>query len=162
VLVHRGGPRSKALVRRFARLHLKQNTAALSTTNIAEQSCFVLRSKHTKRNVTFCEISMLGCLRNQHEDKSNRSRVRLACFLLVCRLESIDWCFARLPRRGDFLSMMEGAMSIALILFLLIILLFGFDSTEHARDLARTNRGLQQTISLLLGMSRAHRIQRKR
>jgi len=60
----------------------------------------------------------------------------MACFLLVCRVESVDWCSARVPRRGDFLSMMEEAMSIAVILFLLIILLFGFDSTEHARDLA--------------------------
>jgi hypothetical protein len=76
---------------------------------------------------------MLGCLRNQHEDKSNRSRVRLACFLLVRRLESVDWCSARHRRRGDFLSMIEEAMSITSIIFVLVILLFGFDSTGQVR-----------------------------
>ena len=60
-----------------------------------------------RRNFTFCEISMLGCLRKQYEDKCNRSRVRLASFLLVRRLESVDWGSARLPRRGDFLPMIE-------------------------------------------------------
>jgi hypothetical protein len=29
----------------------------------------------------------------------------MGLFLLFCRLESVDWCSARLPRRGDFLSM---------------------------------------------------------
>jgi hypothetical protein len=52
----------------------------------------------------------------------------LACFLLVCRLESIDWCAARLPRRGDFLSMTE-VMNVTPIILVLIILLFGFDSS---------------------------------
>jgi len=73
-------------------------------------------------------MSISERLRKWGEDKSNRRRVRLACFLLVCRLESVDWCSARLPRRGDFLSMIEEAMSITPIVFVLIILLFGFDS----------------------------------
>ncbi len=68
---------------------------------------------------------MLGCLRNQHEDKSNRSRVRLERFLLVRHLESVARCSARHPGRGDFLSMIEEAMSITPIVFILIILLFG-------------------------------------
>src|SRR5205814_10202124 len=120
-----------------------------------QQSCCVLRSTHTKRNFTFCEISMFGCLRNQHEDKSNRSRVSLELFLLVCRLESIDWYSARLPRRGDFFSLTEQAMSITLIIFVLVILLFGFDLTEHARDLAGTTiTAYNKAISLLLRISR--------
>jgi hypothetical protein len=55
--------------------------------------------------LTFCEMSIFERLRKWREDKRNRSRVRLAGFLLVRRLESVDWCSARLPRRGDFLSM---------------------------------------------------------
>jgi len=83
--------------------------------------------------------------------------------LLVSRLKPSARCSAWHPGRGGFLSMMEGAMSVAVILFLLIILLFGFDSTEHARDLARTTiAAYNRSISSLLGMSRAHRIQRKR
>ncbi len=120
----------------------KQNAVVLSTTNIVEESCCVLRSTHTKRNFTFCEISMLGCLRNQHEDKSDRSRVRLACFLLVCRLESVDWCSARFPRRCDFLSMTEETMSITAIIFVLIILLFGFDSTGQGQNPLETQSRL--------------------
>jgi hypothetical protein len=84
---------------------------------------------------------MLDCLRNQHENKSNRSRVRLACFLLVCRLESVDWCSARLPRRGDFLSMIEEAMSITAIIFVLVILLFGFDSAGPIKTRRKHNYG---------------------
>jgi hypothetical protein len=54
-------------------------------------------------------------------------------------------------------------MSIALILFLLIILLFGFDSTEHARSRPDHNSGLQQINLIAFGdVPRAHRIQRKR
>jgi hypothetical protein len=82
-----------------------------------------------RRNFTFCEISMLACLRNKHEDKCNRSRVRLACFLLVCGLQSVDWDSARLSRRSDFLPITEQAMTITPIVFILIILLFGFNST---------------------------------
>ena len=55
----------------------------------------------------------------------------MGLFLLFCRLESVDWCSARLPRRGDFLSLTEEAMIITPILFILIILLFGFDSAGH-------------------------------
>src|SRR6266481_2429364 len=78
-------------------------------------------------------MSIFERLRKWHENKSNRSRVRMAYFLLVCGLESVDWCFARLPRRGDFLSMIEDAMSTTLIVFVLIILLFGFDSTGQVK-----------------------------
>ena len=54
-------------------------------------------------------------------------------FLLVRRLESVARCSARHPRRGDFLSMIEEAMSITPIVFVLVILLFGFDSTGQVR-----------------------------
>jgi hypothetical protein len=78
-------------------------------------------------------MSIFERLRKWHEDKLNCSGIRLACFLLVRRLESVDWGSARLPRRGDFLSMIEEAMSTTPIVFVLIILLFGFDSTREVR-----------------------------
>jgi hypothetical protein len=59
--------------------------------------------------------------------------VRLACFILVRRLESLDWCSARLPGRGNFLSMIEEAMSMTPIIFVLVIFLFGFDSAGKSR-----------------------------
>ena len=43
-----------------------------------------------------------------------------------------------LPRRGDFLSMIEEAMSITPIIFVLMILLFGFDSTGRSRPAGDT------------------------
>ena len=54
--------------------------------------------------------------------------VRLARFLLVRRLKPVDWGSARLLRCCDFLSLTEQAMSITLIICVLVILLFGFDS----------------------------------
>jgi hypothetical protein len=65
----------------------------------------------------------------------------MACFLLVCRVESVDWCSARVPRRGDFLSIIEQAVSITPIIFLLVILLFGFDSTGEAKTRQQHNHG---------------------
>jgi hypothetical protein len=59
--------------------------------------------------------------------------------------------------------MIEEAMSITPVVLLLVILLFGFDLTEHARDLAGTTiTAYNKAISLLLRISRAHRIYRKR
>jgi hypothetical protein len=89
-------------------------------------------------------MSIFERLRKWHEDKFNRSRVRLACFLLVRCLESVDWGSARLPRRGDFLPMIGEGMSLAPIIFLLIILLFGFDSTGQVEPRPKHNYGLQQ------------------
>ena len=43
-----------------------------------------------------------------------------------------------LPRRGDFLSMIEEAMSITPIIFVLVILLFGFDSTGQVKTRRNT------------------------
>jgi len=57
----------------------------------------------------------------------------MGLFLLFCRLESVDWCSARLPRGGDFLSVTQEAMSITPIVFVLIILLFGFDLTGQLK-----------------------------
>ena len=59
--------------------------------------------------------------------------------------------------------MIDKAMSITPIILVLVILLFGFDSTEHARDLAGTRTTVyNKSISLISRISRAHRIQRKR
>jgi hypothetical protein len=73
-------------------------------------------------------MSIFGSLRKYGEDKFNRSTLRLECFLLVCRLESVARCSGRPPGPGDFLSMTE-VMSVTPIILVLIILLFGFDSS---------------------------------
>jgi hypothetical protein len=61
--------------------------------------------------------------------------------LLVRRLESGDRCSARHPGRGDFLSMIEEAMSITPIIFVLVILLFGFDSAGQVKTRRQHNHG---------------------
>jgi hypothetical protein len=48
--------------------------------------------------------------------------------------KSVARCSARHPGRGDFLSMIEKAMSIMTIVFVLIILLFGFDSAGRVKS----------------------------
>ena len=78
-------------------------------------------------------MSIVERLRKEREDKLNCSGIRLERFLLVRSLESIARCSARHPGRGDFLSMIEEAMSITPIIFVLLILLFGFDSTEQVK-----------------------------
>jgi hypothetical protein len=57
----------------------------------------------------------------------------MGLFLLFCSLKSIARRSARPPRRGDLLSMIEEAMIITAIVFVLIILLFGFDSTGEVK-----------------------------
>jgi len=57
-------------------------------------------------------------------------------FILVRRLKSVARCSGRHPGRGDFLSMIEEAMSTTPIVFILIILLFGFDSGRIRTQLA--------------------------
>jgi hypothetical protein len=86
-------------------------------------------------------MSIFERLRKEREDKSNRSRVRLACFILVRPLKSVDWCSGRLPGRGDFLSMIEETMNTMTIVFVLIILLFGFDSTGQVKTRRQHNHG---------------------
>jgi hypothetical protein len=54
-------------------------------------------------------------------------------FLLVRRLKPVARCSARHPGRGDLLSMIEEAMTTTPIVFILIILLFGFDSTGQVK-----------------------------
>ena len=49
----------------------------------------------------------------------------MGCFLLVRRLKSVARASGGHTRPGHFLPMMEGVMSIAV--FILVILLFGFD-----------------------------------
>src|SRR6266446_5110539 len=78
-------------------------------------------------------MSIFECLRKEREDKLNCSGIRLERFLLVRSLESVARCSAWHPGRGDFLSMIEKTMSTTPILFILIILLFGFDSTEQVK-----------------------------
>jgi len=46
---------------------------------------------------------------------------------------------------GDFLSMMEEAMSTTLIVFVLIIVLFGFDSTRQVKT--RRQRKASQPVT---------------
>ena len=67
-------------------------------------------------------------------------------FLLVRRLESVARCSARLPRGGDFLSMIEEAMSITPIIFVLVILLFGFDSTGQVKSPPATRSRLTRSV----------------
>jgi hypothetical protein len=74
------------------------------------------------------------------EDKFNRPRLMLDRCLLVLGVKSAARCSGRHPRRGDFLSMIEEAMSITLIVFVLIILLFGFHSAETRRLAQQANK----------------------
>jgi len=53
-------------------------------------------------------------------------------------------------------------MSLAPIIFALVILLFGFDSAGKSRPDENTITAYNKSTSLLSGISRAHRIQRKR
>jgi hypothetical protein len=62
-------------------------------------------------------------------------------FLLVRYLKSVARCSARPPGRGDFLSMIEEIMSSITIVFVLIILLFGFDSTGQVKTRRQHNHG---------------------
>jgi hypothetical protein len=55
--------------------------------------------------------------------------------------QSIGWCSGQSARCGDFLSMIEEAMSIMPIVFLLVILLFGFDSTGQVKTRRQHNNG---------------------
>jgi hypothetical protein len=98
-------------------------------------------AKASGKDFTLSEISIFERLRKWHEDKCNRPGLRLARLLLVCRLESVDWGSARLPRRGDFLSLTEQAMSITLIICVLVILLFGFDSAGQVKARRQHNCG---------------------
>jgi hypothetical protein len=50
-----------------------------------------------------------------------------------CRLGSVAGCPARHSRLSDFLSMIEEAMTITPIIFVLVILLFGFDSAGQVK-----------------------------
>jgi hypothetical protein len=52
----------------------------------------------------------------------------MGLFLLFCSLKSIARRSARPPRLGDFLPMTE-VMNVTPIILVLIILLFGFDSS---------------------------------
>src|SRR5438874_6622504 len=72
----------------------------------------------------------------------NRSRPSLGHFLLVCRLESVARCSPRRARRGDFFPVIEQAMSITPIVFILVILLFGLDSPDRSRAAKRFAEGI--------------------
>jgi hypothetical protein len=65
----------------------------------------------------------------------------MGLFLLFCGLKSIARRSPRLPRRGDFLSLTEQAMSITPIISLLVILLFGFDSAGQVKARRQHNYG---------------------
>jgi len=78
-------------------------------------------------------MSVFECLRKWHEDNFNYSRVRLERFILVRSRESVARCSARDPHFANFVSLIEGTMTITPILFALIIFLFGFESTGPAK-----------------------------
>jgi hypothetical protein len=78
-------------------------------------------------------MSIFERLRKWYEDKSKRPRLGLERFILVRPLKSVARCSARHPGRGDFLSMIEETMSITPIIFVLVILLFGFDSAGQVK-----------------------------
>jgi len=86
-------------------------------------------------------MSIFERLRKWREDKLNCSGIRLACFILVRHLKSVARCPGRPPGGGDFLSMIEKAMSITPIVLLLIILLFGFDLTGQVETRREHNNG---------------------
>jgi hypothetical protein len=94
-----------------------------------------------------------------YEDKFNRPRLVLERFLLVRGLRSAARCSGRHPRRGDFLSMIEEAMSITLIVFVLIILLFGFHSAGRdpspAQQAKKRRRGKIRAGNLGFSKSRS-------
>jgi hypothetical protein len=100
----------------------------------------VLRQDIAQEISRFCEMSIFEFFRKHHEDKSNRPRLALGLFLLARRLKSIARCSSRYGGFGDFLSMMEEAMSVTPIVFVLIIVLFGFDSTRQVKTRAQRNR----------------------
>ena len=100
-----------------------------------------LRQGITQEISCFCEMSIFECFRRYHEDKSNRPRLRLGLFLLVRRLKSVARCSGRNSRRCDFLSLTEQAMSITLIICVLVILLFGFDSAGQVKTRPQHNYG---------------------
>jgi len=81
----------------------------------------------------FYEMSIFERLRKWHEDKSNRPWFGLERFVLVRPLKSVTRCSAGHSGRGDLLSMIEDAVSTTPIVFILIILLFGFDSTGQVK-----------------------------
>jgi hypothetical protein len=72
------------------------------------------------------------------EEKSSSPRLRLERFLLVRRLKSIARRSSRHGGSGDFLSMMDEAMTMTPIVLVLIIVLFGFDSTRQGQDTTAT------------------------
>ncbi len=61
--------------------------------------------------------------------------------LLVRRLESVARCSPGFTQRGNFLSMIEEAVSITPIIFVLVILLFGFDSAGQVNTRPKHNHG---------------------
>jgi hypothetical protein len=81
----------------------------------------------------FCEMSVFESLRKWREDKLNCSGIRLERFLLVRSLKSVARCSARPPGSGDFLSMIDEGMSLTPLIFVLLILMFGFDLTGQVK-----------------------------
>jgi hypothetical protein len=75
----------------------------------------------------FCEMSIFESVRKWYEDKFNCPRPRMELFLLVRCLKSAARGSFGHSRPRHSLPMMEGIVSIAVLI--LVILLFGFDST---------------------------------
>jgi hypothetical protein len=67
-------------------------------------------------------------------------------FLLVRRFEPVARSSARRSRPGDFLPMIEQAMNITPIVFILVILLFGFDSPDRSKPTKRFAEGISNFL----------------
>ena len=112
-------------------------------TRVLEHEARAHRSPNfvAKETFTFCEMLMFERLRKYREDKFNFRGPRLGHFLLVRCLKSVDWRSGRLPRPGDFWPMIEESMSITPMIFVLVILLFGFDSTGQVKTRRQHHHG---------------------
>jgi hypothetical protein len=82
-------------------------------------------------------MSIFESVRKWYEDKFNCPRPRMERFLLVRCLKPTAWSSPGHPRPVHFLPMMEGVMSIAVLI--LVILLFGFDSTGPIKSRRQHN-----------------------
>jgi hypothetical protein len=60
-------------------------------------------------------------------------------FLVVRRLKSVAWGSLGHPRPGNFLPMIGEAVNLAPIVFILVILLFGFNSTGQMKNRRQYN-----------------------
>jgi hypothetical protein len=108
---------------------------------------FCSRGTSTSQGVMWSSpIRVSGTTEIPRDSHSPRNRW-LECFLLARPVKSVARCSARHPGRGDLLSMIEEAMRTTPIVFILIILLFGFDSTGEVTNSPATQSRLRRSWS---------------